>query len=99
VAWGVHDAEKRRKNKACRWNGWKCFPRKWCFDASGRRQLIVTAYLSNGCREDITEQVRYSSNNPEIVEVSESGVIQSKKPANRRVDSSGRAFAERGPWE
>jgi hypothetical protein len=54
------------------------FPREVALDAGGRQQLLVTAYLSSGRREDATERVRYVSNNPSVADVSETGVVQAK---------------------
>lgn len=50
-----------------------------------RQQLIVLAYLSNGQQEDITEQVRYVSNDAAVAEVSEAGEIIGKKKGRTNV--------------
>ena len=52
------------------------FPMRGILDREGRQQLLVSAYLSNGRREDITDEVRFVSSNPEVVKVSPQGVIQ-----------------------
>ena len=52
------------------------FPRAAVLDKTGRRQLLVTAHLSNGRREDITDRVLYVSNNPQVVEVSPEGLVK-----------------------
>src|SRR5690606_36468958 len=39
-------------------------------------QLLVTARLANGRREDITDQVRFESNNAEVVTVSSGGLVE-----------------------
>ena len=52
------------------------FPRQTVLDRQGRRQLLVTAHLSNGRREDITDQVLYISNDENVVEVSDSGLVR-----------------------
>ena len=54
-------------------------------DSGGRHQLIVTAYLANGRREDITEQVRYVSENPGGVDVNDTGLVQAKKTGETNV--------------
>ncbi len=51
------------------------FPQEAVLDRSGKHRLLVTAHLSNGRQEDITEQVLYESNDHEIVEVDESGLV------------------------
>ena len=52
------------------------FPQEAVMDLAGKQQLLVTARLTNGGREDITEQVRYVSNNPEVVEVTAEGLVK-----------------------
>lgn len=51
-------------------------PREVVLDRKGRHRLLVTAHMSNGRREDVSEQVLYESNDHEIVEVDESGVVR-----------------------
>jgi len=50
-----------------------------------RQQLLVTAFLTNGMREDITEQVRYITNDPGVAEVSETGVVRAKKKGETSI--------------
>ena len=50
-----------------------------------KQQLIVTAHLSNGRREDITEQVRYISSDSGVAEVSETGVVHAKKKGETNI--------------
>jgi len=71
------------------------FPKEVVLDASGRQQLLVTAYLSNGRREDLTERARYVSENPEVLEVSETGVVRAKKTgeANVLIRTAGHALS------
>ncbi len=52
------------------------FPQEAVMDLAGKQRLLVTARLSNGRREDITEHVRYVSNNPEVVEVTPQGLVR-----------------------
>ena len=61
------------------------FPKEVVLDSGGRHQLIVTAYLANGRREDITEQVRYVSENPGGVDVNDTGLVQAKKTGETNV--------------
>ena len=42
------------------------------------QQLLVTAHLSNGRLDDITDEVLYVSNNPDVVDVGESGLVKAK---------------------
>ena len=45
----------------------------------GKRQLLVTAHWADGAREDITRQVRYLSNNPEVVSVGPDGRLRGRQ--------------------
>jgi hypothetical protein len=54
------------------------FPKQTVIDRGGSHQLLVTAHLSNGRQEDITEQVLYISNDENVVEVSDSGLVSAK---------------------
>ena len=45
----------------------------------GGRQLLVTAHWADGVREDITRQVRYLSNNPEVVSVGSDGRLRGRQ--------------------
>ena len=54
------------------------FPMEVVLETTGRHQLLVTAYLSNGERQDITDQVLYLSSDPDVLEVSERGVVEAK---------------------
>ena len=49
------------------------FPKEVVLDLDGAHQLLVTAHLSNGRQEDITGQVLYTSNNPEVARASLEG--------------------------
>lgn len=52
------------------------FPGDTVLEPEGKHQLVVSAYLSNGRREDATDQVRYVSNNPEVVRAGPGGLVQ-----------------------
>ena len=54
-------------------------PREVVLAPQGKHHLLVTAYLSNGRQEDLTGQVRYASNNSEVVKVSSDGAIVSPR--------------------
>ena len=60
-------------------------PKSVVLDGNGKQQLLVTAYLSNGQQEDVSGQVLYVSNNPEVVEVSESGLVKAVKTGETAV--------------
>jgi hypothetical protein len=61
------------------------FPKEAVLNAGGRQQLLVTAYLSNGSRQDMTEDVLYDSNNPAVVAVSDTGVVEAKRTGETAV--------------
>ena len=60
-------------------------PQEVALDRQGSHQLLVTAHLSNGRREDITDQVLYVSNNPEVVEVSPQGLVKAVKTGETAI--------------
>ena len=51
-------------------------PEQVVLQTQDQQQLLVIAHLFNGQREDITDQVRYSSNNSEILEVTSRGLVK-----------------------
>ena len=61
------------------------FPREVALETQGKHQLLVTAHLSNGRQEDITEQVLYVSNNPEVVKVSPEGLVKGVRTGETAV--------------
>ena len=61
------------------------FPGQTVLDGKGRQQLLVTAHLSNGRQEDITDQVLYVSNDPKVVEVNETGLVRAVKTGETAV--------------
>ena len=52
------------------------FPREFVLEPGGSQQLVVMAHLSNGWREDISDQVLYASTNPEVVSVGSDGRVK-----------------------
>ena len=50
------------------------FPSEGILKLGGVQRLLVTAHLSNGRREDVTDQTLYVSNNSEVVEVGPNGI-------------------------
>ena len=73
------------------------FPREGVLEKGGSHQLLVTAYLSNGQQEDVTEEVLYVSNNTEVVTVSPDGRVQAVAPGEAAimVRASGQAVSTR----
>ena len=55
------------------------FPEEAVVLEEGRYQMLVTAYFSDGRREDLTEQVRYESLDGEVLEVSPGGQVQGRR--------------------
>ena len=61
------------------------FPLEAVLDSSGRQQLLVTARLSNGRLQDITDEVLYVSNKPDVVKVSLEGLVEAVNPGETAV--------------
>ena len=55
------------------------FPTERVIDLQGEHRLLVTAYLSNGHCEDISEHVRYQSSNPKVLTVTTDGLVKAVK--------------------
>lgn len=55
------------------------FPEEAVVLEDGHYQMLVTAYLSDGRSEDLTEQVRFESLDREVLEVSSSGRVQGRR--------------------
>ena len=68
-------------------------PGEVVLDAEGRQQLLVTARLSNGRREDITSEVLYVSNNSEVVDVSSGGVVKAVNTGETAIMIRAAGFA------
>ena len=56
--------------------GLEAYPRPVVLDEAGSQQLLVTALLANGRREDVTDGLLFRSNNQEVVKVSPGGLVQ-----------------------
>jgi hypothetical protein len=65
-----------RPEKAVRITRLEIEPRQVVLDAKGKRQLLVTALLSDGRREDMTDKVLYTSNNKEVAAVAPDGRVE-----------------------
>ena len=61
------------------------FPKEVVLDSSGRHQLLVTAHFSNGRSEDITDLVRYVSDNSDVMGVDDAGLLHAGKTGETNV--------------
>src|SRR5690348_11577591 len=61
------------------------FPREVVLDMAGKQQLLVTAHLSNGRTEDITNEVRFASDSSSVVEVNDAGMLRAGKTGEAHV--------------
>jgi hypothetical protein len=77
--YGTESSDKIRIEKL------EVFPQEAVLDEHGKHQLLVTAWLSNGQHEDLTDQVRFISNNPEVVTVSPEGLVQAVRTGETAV--------------
>ena len=59
----------------------------------GKHRLLVTAHLSNGQQEDISDQVLYASNNSEVVKVDEQGQVAAVRTGETSVIVRASGFA------
>ena len=60
-------------------------PKEIVLDGRGKQQLIVTGYLPNGHREDLTDQARYVAENSGVADVNEMGLIEARKTGESNV--------------
>ena len=67
------------------WCGSRWNLTKLCWLPEGKFRLLVTAHLSNGQQEDITDQVLYASNNSEVVKVDEQGQVAAVRTGETSV--------------
>jgi hypothetical protein len=74
-----------RAERAARVTRLEIEPRQVVLDAQGKQQLLVTALLSDGRREDLTDKVLYASNNKEVVRVSEGGRVEAVRTGETAV--------------
>ncbi len=54
----------------------ECAPRRSIVDRRAERQVIVTATYSDGTRRDVTREVQFKSNEPEIAQVDAGGLVR-----------------------
>jgi uncharacterized protein DUF1549/uncharacterized protein DUF1553/Big-like domain-containing protein len=77
---GAPYGEKGQKQReAVTVTGVEVTPQEIVLQKGTQQQLVVTGYLSNGRREDLTDKVRYLSNDTTVAEVSENGVVTGGK--------------------
>ncbi len=60
-------------------------PRQMVLERERSQQLVVTAWLSDGSREDFTRRVHYQSTADKVVEVGEDGLIRAREPGEATV--------------
>ena len=65
--------------------GLEIFPRHVVLDRVGKQQLLVTARLADGRREDVTDQVRYVSNNETVARVDADGRVEAASAGETAV--------------
>ena len=68
-------------------------PREVVLAPEGKHRLLVTAHLSNGQQEDISDQVLYASNNSEVVKVDEQGQVAAVRTGETSVMVRAAGFA------
>ncbi len=52
------------------------FPKERTMPQAGQQQLLVIAHYTNGATEDVTGTVKFEPNNPEMAEVSVTGLVK-----------------------
>src|SRR5215510_9801380 len=74
-----------RREKAARITRLEIEPRQVVLDVKGKQQLLVTALLSDGRREDLTDKVLYASNNKEVARVSPEGRVEAARTGETAI--------------
>lgn len=57
-------------------SGIEVLPEELVLEPSARHGLLVSALLSGGRQDDLTDEVSFESNNPDVAEVTDQGVIK-----------------------
>ena len=73
------------KEKGVSIQGVEVFPQEVVLHAGEQHRLLVTAKLSNGRREDITDQVLFLSSDKEVVEPKDGGVLRANKTGETSI--------------
>jgi hypothetical protein len=63
----------------------EALPDETVLDLGAKRQILITAYLSNGRREDVTGKAAYESLNPEIAKVTAEGLVEAVRAGETAV--------------
>ncbi len=63
----------------------EAYPRPVVLDQTGSQQLLVTALLADGRREDVTDELLFRSNNGEVVKVHSGGLVEAVGPGETAV--------------
>lgn len=61
------------------------YPKRATLNLETTQQILVTAHLSNGKKEDVTPDVVYESTNDTVLEVSAEGVVTARSPGETDV--------------
>jgi hypothetical protein len=61
------------------------FPKEVVLGKAANHQLVVTGYLANGHSEDLTDHVRFVSEDPDIADVTDEGLLEAKKPGETTI--------------
>jgi len=69
------------------------FPAEVVLDSDGKQQLLVTARLSNGIKEEFTDQVLFSTNNADVVKVSSGGLVEAVRTGETAILVRAAGFA------
>ena len=69
------------------------FPPEMVLEMSGQHQLLVTAHLSDGSTQDLSGQVMYVPTDPQVIEVSDTGVVKPLKPGETSILIRAAGFA------
>ncbi len=60
-------------------------PGEIVLDSEGSHQLLVTAHLVNGRREDVTGQAQFRTNNREVAKVNDAGLVKPIAPGEADI--------------
>ena len=61
------------------------FPREVVLGPAAAHRLLVTAHLSNGQQDDLTDDVRFESNNREVVQVTRGGLVTAQHAGETNI--------------
>ena len=76
----VRDGAPVREEEQLRIERIEITPSYLVLEKGQHRQLLITGHLSNGRTEDLTDQVRYETVNPELVRISPTGRVEAVDP-------------------